>query len=812
MRLAITTTLAATLSIASMATQSNAVFAADMVPLKTVVTEYMGDGLELAVTPQPQGARLGDRLLRVRQVKLVVPRDDWQPFIRAHAEDWVESVQGQQEDAPSKNAARPLVLCELGDGSKADKLLAALKISPTGEQRAKMGSQGYVLFVGETVEHSGGVVVVAGVGPEGTYFGLQSLKQLTLTKNDNIYIRTGTIVDWPSMPWRGSKRPAQWEDAYKANFGKVGQHPFRIHFGAGADPQRQPKSYEIAAGETKTRSRGLDVSDAYIDQLMAQWKASYERSNNPYFSLKGDDVELELDEKSGTRERFKGNVGAAYVHLLTQLNKRLKQIDPKCTLYWMPNPYYTTNWDFVPLSRQVREAGGLPSDVGLWWTGHYVFSPQLTEASIRGYQQAFYGDNPIKVKGLIYDNHGRANDYGGRADDFFAMPQRDPQIAELLMGISNERGSAINRITSYDFQWNPEDYDAERALKLAVRELTARDPAYYRTVMEFVSIWERGRYPTTAETTHKQVAQQQTKFVQQLGQLEGKIQAEGNRALATAGFTDAKRRGDFRSEFQAAMLRAIAMKREINADLDTLWRDANAPAYVIASTDAPKIDGQLDEAIYDRAATLAKFFTAGKALPDPKAADGEKKNLWEIPAGTIPDELSTHVWLLADESHLYIAARCRDRAYPLPNDQQPRRASARAIVGNDHPYNWRQPCLDINLDVHHDHENTFHLIVDPLGQVFDEYLGWPGDALPTGPPWTSGGNVKVVADGDGWTLEAAIPLEKLGLKSIPADTVWGANAYRIGLNVVSMHSQLNDTGPYGLRYPKVFGHVHWKRD
>jgi len=43
---------------------------------------------------------------------------------------------------------------------------------------------------------------------------------------------------------------------------------------------------------------------AFIDALMKQWEAEYRRTGNPLFTLKGDDIELALDEKSGTRKRF----------------------------------------------------------------------------------------------------------------------------------------------------------------------------------------------------------------------------------------------------------------------------------------------------------------------------------------------------------------------------------------------------------------------------------------------------------------------------------------------------------------------------
>ena len=235
-----------------------------------------------------------------------------------------------------------------------------------------------------------------------------------------------------------------------------------------------------------------------------------------------------------------------------------------------------------------------------------------------------------------------------------------------------------------------------------------------------------------------------------------------------------------------------------------MWRDANAPAYLIDAKDAPTIDGKLNDACYQRKPTFDRFVTKGG-----KILDG-KKPLWEVPAGVVPDDVSTQGWFFADDKNFYLAFRCNDKPYARPAGVKLIEPSKREKVGNDYPYCWRQWCLDINLDVKHDKRNTFHMIFDPLGQVYDEYLGWPGAILPTGPPWTLGDNYKVTRDGDAWIVEAAIPLAKLGLTRVKSGDAWGTNVYRNGMNVVSMFSMLQDTGPYGVRYPKVYGYVQWK--
>jgi hypothetical protein len=247
-----------------------------------------------------------------------------------------------------------------------------------------------------------------------------------------------------------------------------------------------------------------------------------------------------------------------------------------------------------------------------------------------------------------------------------------------------------------------------------------------------------------------------------------------------------------------------------------MWRDGSG--YVIADAEAPTIDGKLDDALYKRAPSIDKFATFGRTMAeritvkDPKTGRDKpgQKVLWTIPRGIVPDEQSTQVWFAADSKNFYMAFRCRDVKMPQAYGRKYRQPSVREKVGNDHPYNWRQWGLDINLDPKNDQINDFHIMVDVLGQITDEYLGWPGDELTTGPPWTMGDNFKVTRDGDNWVFEAAVPLEKMGLEPVKPGDVWGANVLRHGMNVSSFFNFFTGAGPYGIRYPVTFGHVHWK--
>src|SRR5256885_267466 len=59
-----------------------------------------------------------------------------------------------------------------------------------------LNEEGYVLVV------KSGAVVVAGQTPAGTFYGLQTLKQLVRGEGDAAHIQGVLITDWPSMRWR----------------------------------------------------------------------------------------------------------------------------------------------------------------------------------------------------------------------------------------------------------------------------------------------------------------------------------------------------------------------------------------------------------------------------------------------------------------------------------------------------------------------------------------------------------------------------------------------------------------------------------
>ncbi|HSD45221.1 MAG TPA: beta-N-acetylhexosaminidase, partial [Pyrinomonadaceae bacterium] len=65
------------------------------------------------------------------------------------------------------------------------------------EAPANLNEEGYVLHAGTNG------VIVAGASTAGTFYGLQTLKQLVRGDGPAAFIQGVSIVDWPAMRWRG---------------------------------------------------------------------------------------------------------------------------------------------------------------------------------------------------------------------------------------------------------------------------------------------------------------------------------------------------------------------------------------------------------------------------------------------------------------------------------------------------------------------------------------------------------------------------------------------------------------------------------
>ena len=192
---------------------------------------------------------------------------------------------------------------------------------------------------------------------------------------------------------------------------------------------------------------------------------------------------------------------------------------------------------------------------------------------------------------------------------------------------------------------------------------------------------------------------------------------------------------------------------------------------MLSVTSKPSIDGRLDDPCWQVAPPVRSF--------------GSK-------TGDRPRVEPTEVWIGADDSTLYIAARCREtRLDRLRADvTQP----DGRVCDDDH--------LEFVLDPERrlsaaDSDVYYQIFVNALGTVADRKYRLDADKNTKDNPWNGRWRVATGRVDGCWTVEMSCPLPDLG----PAGSTWG-------LNVVRFQSRLKDTSVWQAPFehdPSTFG-------
>ena len=759
------------------------------VSYRQIVRPYMGGGLEAAITPTPKQASLADRFYKISTVAIVHPADYAHPLtieklsqslrvetLVAGADKW-DWPAGVDTVVLVGDPERNSLVARAMEHLEATPRKSKASLSPSKAEKAEMGYEGYVLYSGWYAPRAVNLVILAGNSAAGDFWAAQSLRQMVVTKRDRKkqplghYVREGEIIDWPSFEFRGNKRPRLWEYRYKANFG--------WSFNPGMEKGQWADHFRVHGSWIHHVAR-LDATDKFIELLvnggaytdskgkerkMAGAKAAYEKGCR-LFTLKYDDTGRSTTE--GTKAKFGDDYFAAQAHFLTQMHKRLKAMDPENRVYFLPQPYWCNAYDFEEYTAKLREAGGLPGNLGLTFCGIQVTSQQITEQSVKDYRTAF---GLTKTKALIYDNLGR----GG---DFFAIYGRDPSLHQHLSGIFPERGTPFTRITVQDYLWNPEGYDPERSLKLACRELAGADPDGYRKLYDFVSYYNANRdlgeyvprsqaIAKTKETTRTIVSKlfdvTPHLFASELAR-ECNLHGEILGGVATWGET-------------------AAIRRRLDQE-ESLVRFGYREARVKRVKIAPKIDGKLDDKAWAESGTLTDFVPLAKKPDAPLA--GEQQSVFRV---------------LYDDTSLYIGTELRVSQKPELEKYQ--RWYPDAQKGKPRIYAWRVPCIELFLDPGHTQVEYFQCAINLLSWHFASHCQSYGKEIPGGPRWDSGVRYEVALSDSQATMEIEFPFRSLGSTPRPGD-VWGAQFCR-NVEGASTWSYMYDFG--GFHAVKQFGHL-----
>lgn len=185
----------------------------------------------------------------------------------------------------------------------------------------------------------------------------------------------------------------------------------------------------------------------------------------------------------------------------------------------------------------------------------------------------------------------------------------------------------------------------------------------------------------------------------------------------------------------------------------------------------PQIDGTLNEDTWLAAERASGFWLLN--------ARGKAK-------------FQTEVRAAYDSENLYFAFSCND----------PKPASiVKRYTGRDSPI-WRDDCVEVFMDINHDHKTYYHLITNALAARYDA-IGQSGFRK-----WNPNWQVATTISEDGWYVEIAIPFSEMGISSPQPGTVWGFNLNRQRYNSQVERSSWAET-LFHFHEPEVFGHLQF---
>ena len=201
-----------------------------------------------------------------------------------------------------------------------------------------------------------------------------------------------------------------------------------------------------------------------------------------------------------------------------------------------------------------------------------------------------------------------------------------------------------------------------------------------------------------------------------------------------------------------SLLQSMPTENQRNVQANTeLGSFLDAAHPVPRTRKSPVIDGNLSEIVWQAAGVLPLFQNA---------------------EGTEASNNLTETFLMWDDQNLYIGVVAH-----IPNSQLPRITQTQ----RDSPI-WEDECIEILIDANPQTDIYHHLVINPIGALFDQQIGKPGEASLQFAPsdvqlalnqqtlettfegdsvWNSDAKVATQINATSWSLEIALPREML---------------------------------------------------
>ena len=397
----------------------------------------------------------------------------------------IEQHGGELQVVESPVAGSGALTIILGDHPVAESFLEGREV-PEQEQ-------GYLVHTAKA--NGGNIVVLKGRDRLGLLWAVSSFNQLVHIREGNPVVRAAEIVDYPSIPDRGficdywsrgpeyclafkfnkpvfclalTERKTSWRlpltEAVKARIQHMGEtlSPFGIEWYAGMSPIRGDP-------ESKIRSK----NDDDFNLVLQRAERLGEAGGN--LCLLYDDHRFPV---SADDDRDFGTARQADVHFLNRLSQALKKQYPEMKILFSP-PFYwgPTSPALYPEPRDdyLRAIGQLPDNVRIVWTGPQVRSGKVTSDEVEWITQR------IRRKPVFWHNgvgpHMFTYHYVTDPVRIFEESYYDGFFRQVETYLFNcmMPNYAAGAITSSDYCWNPEAYDARRSVGEAATQLVGTE-------------------------------------------------------------------------------------------------------------------------------------------------------------------------------------------------------------------------------------------------------------------------------------------------------------------------------------------------
>lgn len=423
----------------------------------------------------------------------------------------ISAAGGTSTVASQSTGTGPQIL--IGTDAENDAAAAAAK-ALTGDSAKGLAAEGYVIGSGKYNGQS--TVVLNGVDSRGTFYAVQTLRQLV---NGSSGVPGVKVRDWPLMPIRGSIEGfygIPWSHQARLDqYVFYGQHKMNTYiYTPKGDPFLRATWRELYGSKdldllrelietananhvdfTYALSPGLDLcysSDADFNATVAKFEQLRQLGVSSFY-LTLDDIPLQfhcIEDK----EKWPNNgdfhwLADAHAYYLNRVQEEYVKAHDLTDLETVPTNYAGS----APDPYKSELGNQLEKDIRVQWTGEGVFSDNVTVDSVIRADSTYVTD-----KLFIWDNFP-VND--GKTSRLFLNPLtgRDTDLYKHLIGFTSnpmvQSYASMIALGNYgDYSWNGPAYSARDSWNAIIKELAGKDCGIHEALLAFVDLNQNWPY------------------------------------------------------------------------------------------------------------------------------------------------------------------------------------------------------------------------------------------------------------------------------------------------------------------------------